>query len=239
MSMAYTLTYFPMGNRALLIEWPSQIDVDIIEDIWQLKAALSDDAITEYIVAYHSLTIVFSEAQKDFNPWIQWVQEKYAHIKNNPTALLPKKVVELPVYYSPEVAPDLEDYLSNKKISLQEMVHLHTKPEYTLFFYGFQPGFMYLGGLDKKLVQPRKDKPSAVVNSGSVAVGGAQTGIYPLASPGGWHIIGHCPLILFDPQLPEPCIAKPGDVIKFRAVEKNEYQEILDSLRDHKMLINH
>jgi inhibitor of KinA len=119
------------------------------------------------------------------------------------------------------------------------MVHLHTKPEYTLFFYGFQPGFMYLGGLDKKLVQPRKDKPSAVVNSGSVAVGGAQTGIYPLASPGGWHIIGHCPLILFDPQLPEPCIAKPGDVIKFRAVEKNEYQEILDSLRDHKMLINH
>ena len=117
MSMAYTLTYFPMGNRALLIEWPSQIDVDIIEDIWQLRAALSDDAITEYIVAYHSLTIVFSVAQKDFNPWIQWVQEKYAHIKNNPTALLPKKVVELPVYYSPEVAPDLEDYLSNNGTS--------------------------------------------------------------------------------------------------------------------------
>jgi len=239
MSMSYTLTYFPMGDRALLIEWPSQIEVEIIEEIWQLRAALSHEIITDYIVAYHSLTIVFSVAQKDFNPWIQWVQDKYTHIKNNPTALTPKKVVELPVYYNPEVAPDLETYLSKKKISLQEMIHLHTKPEYTLFFYGFQPGFMYLGGLDKKLVQPRKDKPSAMVNSGSVAIGGAQTGIYPLAAPGGWHIIGHCPVALFDPHLPEPCIAMPGDTIKFRAIEGQEYLELLGHINGNNMHKNH
>ena len=228
MNGSYTLTYSPMGDRALLIQWPSQIDTAIIEDIWRLRSALVDPLIVDYIVAYHSLTLVFLAAQKDFSPWIHWVQERYADTSNREKTEVPRKEIVLPVYYNTEVAPDLERYLEHKKMSLSEMIRLHTQPRYTLFFYGFQPGFMYLGGLEAKLVHPRKERPSAQVRSGSVAIGGAQTGIYPHTAPGGWHVIGHCPLVLFDPNLSNPCVAMPGDLIRFRSIELPEYHRILE-----------
>ena len=129
--------------------------------------------------------------------------------------------------YDPELAPDLEDFLKAKNLNLSQLIKAHTTREYPLYFYGFQPGFMYLGGLNPDLHHPRKSVPAQSVPAGSVAIGGAQTGIYPNTAPGGWHVIGRCPLILFDPLEPEPCLAKPGDLIKFVPINNDEFQVYL------------
>ncbi len=97
----------------------------------------------------------------------------------------------------------------------KQVVELHASVDYVVWFLGFQPGFPYLGGLPEQLATPRRDEPRLLVPAGSVGIGGAQTGIYPLATPGGWQLIGHTPLPLFDPHRDEPVLLRPGDTVRF------------------------
>jgi len=234
-----SIKFIPLGQRALIIQWPEVIDPKIIAQIWQLRRALAHESIQDSIVAYHSLTLVFWLPQETFTPWIDWIRKNWAtkamgapanitrqmvqEHQNKPS----KKTIEIPVCYDPELAPDLEAFLWAKNLSLKALIKAHTAEEYPLYFYGFQPGFMYLGGLNPELHHPRKSIPSHRVPAGSVAIGGAQTGIYPNEAPGGWHVIGRCPIKLFDPMAPQPILARPEDRIKFRAIDKNECQTIL------------
>ena len=103
---------------------------------------------------------------------------------------------------------------------------MHTAPLYRVFFIGFLPGFMYLGGLDKRLHFPRKATPSLDVKKGAVAIGGEQTGIYPMDSPGGWHVIGHSPLNFFNINEQNPCYFNSGDYIKFIDISIDYYNDI-------------
>lgn len=238
-----SIKFIPLGEHALIIQWPEGIDPKTITQIWQLRQILLHESIRDSIVAYHSLTLVFKAPQKDFAPWIDWVRDSWIgsdqsvlggaspnippdqlkEPKNEP----PKKIIEIPVCYDPALAPDLEAFLKAKNISLSQLINAHTNTEYPLYFYGFQPGFMYLGGLNPDLHHPRKSVPAQSVPAGSVAIGGAQTGIYPNTAPGGWHVIGRCPIKLFDSLEPEPCLAKPGDYIKFVPINKHEFQAYL------------
>ncbi|WP_457325028.1 5-oxoprolinase subunit PxpB, partial [Roseateles sp. P5_E11] len=102
-------------------------------------------------------------------------------------------------------------------LSVDEVVQRHTEAEYIVYFIGFQPGFAYLGGLDASLHTPRRSEPRTAVPAGSVGIGGAQTGIYPLATPGGWQLIGHTALPLFDPKAEPPTLLAPGDRVRFVA----------------------
>ena len=238
-----SIKFIPLGEHALIIQWPEGIDPKTITQIWQLRQILLHESIRDSIVAYHSLTLVFKAAQKDFAPWIDWIRDSWigsdqsirgSASPNIPPDQLkkpknerPKKIIEVPVCYDPELAPDLEDFLKAKNLNLSQLIKAHTTREYPLYFYGFQPGFMYLGGLNPDLHHPRKSVPAQSVPAGSVAIGGAQTGIYPNNAPGGWHVIGRCPLILFDPLEPEPCLAKPGDLIKFVPINNDEFQVYL------------
>lgn len=238
-----SIKFIPLGQRALIIQWPAGIDPKTITQIWQLRQILLHESIRDSIVAYHSLTLVFMRPQKDFAPWIDWIRDSWIgsdqsllgdsfpdialeHLKE-PKNEPPKIIIKVPVCYDPELAPDLEAFLKAKNLNLSQLIKAHTAREYPLYFYGFQPGFMYLGGLNPDLHHARKSVPAQSVPAGSVAIGGAQTGIYPNTAPGGWHVIGRCPLKLFNPLDPEPCLAKPGDLIKFVPINKDQFQVYL------------
>ena len=121
---------------------------------------------------------------------------------------------------------DLDELSEEFNLSKSEIIELHSRSNYTVFFVGFLPGFLYLGGLDERLHFPRKKTPRLKVLKGAVAVGGKQTGIYPNESPGGWNIIGNSPINFFDVNKEVPCFAQSGDKISFYRVSKEEYDDI-------------
>lgn len=124
-------------------------------------------------------------------------------------------VIEIPVSYGGKNGPDLPQLSKHTGLAIDEIVKRHCAPEYLVQCLGFMAGFAYLGGLDPALAIPRKKTPAASIPAGAVAIGGHYTGIYPSATPGGWHIIGHTPIRLFDPQGNPPCLLTPGDRIRF------------------------
>lgn len=128
------------------------------------------------------------------------------------------RLVVIPVCYEGDCAPDLAALAAQHGMQPQEAVHLHTEAEYIVEFLGFSPGFPYLTGLDPRLETPRLATPRALVPAGSVAIGGAQTGIYPVASPGGWHLIGRTPLALFDSNTWPPAKLRMGDRLRFEPI---------------------
>ncbi len=222
MRSKYTLDYIPYGHRALLINWPSAIAPEILYDIIALNALLTHEAILERVIAYHSLTLIFHQPQERFDFWINHVDELYH--KATQYAEISPTIHKIPVCYDPELAPDLVPLCADKNMSIKELITAHSAPEYLVYFIGFQPGFVYMGGLNPKLKAPRKSTPSPFVAQGSVAIGGAQTGIYPADAPGGWHVIGRTYLDLFDPLKSPACAIKSGDLIKFIPIAREEFE---------------
>ncbi len=141
---------------------------------------------------------------------------------------LPDTVWEVPVCYDPIFGLDLAPLAESKNLSLPEVIELHTSPSYRIHFFGFLPGFFYLNGLSSKLFAPRKSTPSIAVPPGSIAVGGSQTGVYPMQSPGGWHVIGRSPLTFFDPKQPIPVWAKPGEQIQFVPISVSQFDNWME-----------
>lgn len=132
----------------------------------------------------------------------------------------------IPVCYDDVFGIDLDELSEEFNLSKSEIIELHSRSNYTVFFLGFLPGFLYLGGLDERLHFPRKKTPRLKVLKGAVAIGGKQTGIYPNESPGGWNIIGNSPINFFDVNKEVPCFAQSGDKISFYRVSKEEYDDI-------------
>ena len=117
--------------------------------------------------------------------------------------------------YGGEDGPDLANVARHSGLTEKQVVELHASVEYVVWFLGFQPGFPYLGGLPERLAMPRHAEPRLRVPAGSVGIGGAQTGVYPLATPGGWQLLGRTPLALFDPMRQEPVLLRAGDRVRF------------------------
>ncbi len=140
---------------------------------------------------------------------------------------LPERIWKIPVCYDPELGKDLSLLAETKSMGINEFIRLHTEPTYRIHFFGFLPGFMYLNGLNDNLHFPRKKIPDQSIPQGSVAIGGTQTGVYPMKSPGGWHLIGRSPLIFFDPKSNPPVFAKAGDRIQFISIERREFDEMM------------
>jgi KipI family sensor histidine kinase inhibitor len=123
--------------------------------------------------------------------------------------------MEIPVSYGGEFGPDLADVARHTGLTPERVVEMHAGAEYLVYFLGFAPGFAYLGGLPPELTTPRLTAPRKHVPAGSVAIGGNQTGVYPIASPGGWRIIGHTDAKLFEPGAPDPVLLRMGDRVRF------------------------
>jgi inhibitor of KinA len=130
----------------------------------------------------------------------------------------------VPVCYSGDLGPDIEEVACINQLTVHEVIKLHSQLTYQVFMIGFIPGFAYLGGMDARLTTPRKTTPRKVVPAGSVGIAGAQTGVYPMESPGGWQLIGQTPLRLFDAERNEPSLLKAGDEVKFEPITYTEFQ---------------
>jgi KipI family sensor histidine kinase inhibitor len=136
------------------------------------------------------------------------------------------RVVEIPVCYGGDFGPDLEAVAAHARMTPDAAIAHHATAEYTVAMLGFAPGFPYLLGLDPALHMTRRATPRTHVPAGSVGIGGAQTGIYPCELPGGWQLIGRTPRVLFDPQREPPCLLAPGDKVRFRAIDGDEFEAL-------------
>lgn len=228
----FKLTYKAFGSNAVLIEWqPQQISVDILQDVQQFVKAIEKDLsqyMEECIPAYASLMIVFK--QISFKNLVERLKTSYQKLEKKTERAKPA-IWQLPICYHNSVGFDLSDYAQKIQLSTTEVIRLHTTTVYTIYFLGFLPGFLYLGTLNKRLHCNRKPNPLLSIPKGSVGIGGEQTGIYPQVSPGGWHIIGNCPLCLFDAKNDLPSPFKPGDQIQFYPLSLNDFREKKYSLK--------
>lgn len=137
-------------------------------------------------------------------------------------------IVYIPVCYDGEFAPDMEVVSNHCKIDIDNIISIHTSRFYYVYFIGFLPGFPYLAGLDSRLFTPRRENPRTFVPSGSVGIGGSQTGIYPIDSPGGWQIIGRTPVKIFDYTAEKTFMFDSGMGIKFFSIDIDSYYKILE-----------
>jgi len=221
------LTYKPFGDRAILIEWPVKIDEKTLNDVLNFKKTIQKNSIkviVDIISTYNSLTIFYLTTIEKIDSEILALKSIYD--KQNSFKNEKKYLWKIPVCYDQKFGLDLEEISQQKRLSISEIIDLHSSHIYTIYFIGFLPGFLYLGGLDKKLHFQRKSNPRLHVEKGAVGIGDKQTGVYPQESAGGWNIIGNSPIDFFDRKRENPCFAQAGDKVQFIPVDIKVHEEI-------------
>lgn len=202
-----------LGETAVVLELEPPITLASQKRIWRLTQRLVDmPNVVEAIPGMNNITVILREPQTLALDAIERLQRWWEESE----ALEPdSRSVEIPVIYGGAGGPDLAAVARHSGLSEKQIVELHASVEYVVWFLGFQPGFPYLGNLPESLHMPRRAEPRLQVPAGSVGIGGAQTGIYPLSTPGGWQLIGLTPLKLFDPMREPPVLLRPGDSVRF------------------------
>jgi inhibitor of KinA len=224
--------FTPLGDRAVMITLGATID----EATHRLVRSASVRIDQRPPVGFVDQVPAFTSIAVHYDPLIAaegTSETPYARVVDDLTAALdgltaerlpPARVVEIPVCYGGTLGPDLEDVARAHEITADEVVRIHTSGDYLVYMVGFMPGFAYLGGLPTKLATPRRTTPRTVVPAGTVGIGGSQTGVYPLDSPGGWNLIGKTPLAVFDITRPQPALLATGDRVRFRAVTESDFR---------------
>lgn len=173
---------------------------------------------TSLLLYYDPLRIGFSAAKEHLTEWLVDSESL-----NSFQQQWQGRQLELPVYYHTSTGPDLEAVAALHQLTIEELIERHHRQRYKAFALGFAPGFAYLGELDPSIATPRHQKPRKLVPAGSVGIAERQTAIYPMDSPGGWQIIGRCPLTLFSPTLSQPSRIQLGDEIQFVPISRREF----------------
>jgi KipI family sensor histidine kinase inhibitor len=210
----------PLGDSSILIQLGDEIDPVLNQRVHALDVLLqTSPAIIETVPAYCTVLVHYDPLVTTYNQIKNLIEEKLTLIDD--ATHRPSRRLEIPVLYGGASGPDLEPAATTLALSSSELIRLHSEREYTVYMMGFTPGFPYMGILNEKLTLPRLSTPRTRVPTGSVAIAGSQTGIYPVDSPGGWHILGHTPLTLFDPTGDTPFLFAPGDMVKFMPMDSN------------------
>lgn len=176
--------------------------------------------VIEQVPAYTSVTVYYDPRHTCFDAVRAAVQELLTHERQFPPAA---RTVVIPVCYGNEFGADLENIARHNGLNTEEVIAIHSGASYRVHMLGFAPGFPYLGGMSPQIATPRHASPRLKVPAGSVGIAGAQTGIYPLETPGGWQIIGRTPLALFRPNTNPPTLLAPGDVVRFQPITTDEF----------------
>jgi inhibitor of KinA len=204
----------PFGEGALLVELGDEFQENVvgrargIADTWETISKLGPavPAYASALLRFDPLRIAPAEAERLVNELL--ARADLTTIAANKA----RRVIEIPTTYD---GPDLAETAERSQLSVEQLVALHAGREYTAYFLGFMPGFAYCGRLDPHIVSSRLARPRERVPAGSVAIADGQTGIYPLASPGGWRLIGRTELAMFDPAAAEPVTIHAGDSVRF------------------------
>nr|WP_254311490.1 5-oxoprolinase subunit PxpB [Rahnella aceris] len=205
-----------LGERAVVLELEPPVSLVSQQRIWGLTQRLQDRAaypgVREVIPGMNNLTVLLSEAQSSALDAIERLQNWWEESK----AIEPEsRLIEIPVIYGGTQGPDLDNVARHTGMTPRQVVECHAGADYIVYFLGFQPGFPYLGGMPSTLATPRHGEPRLSVPAGSVGIGGSQTGIYPLETPGGWQLIGQSLIAMFDPLREQPTLLLPGDSVRF------------------------
>lgn len=202
-----------LGERAVVLELDPPISLVSQQRIWGLTQCLRDCRETlEIIPGMNNITVLLRNPQQDAHGAIEWLQQRWAESE---ALELASRLVDIPVVYGGHSGPDLDEVARHSGMSASQVVACHASMDYVVYFIGFQPGFPYLGGLDQRLHTPRRAEPRVQVPAGSVGIGGSQTGVYPVAAPGGWQLIGQTQIPLFTPEQQPPVLLRPGDRVRF------------------------
>ena len=209
------MTIRPASDRSLLVAFGDAISLETHRRVFRLTRALEGvRGVLNLHPAYASLLVEFDPRLRD-HAQIEALVRGCAANEAAAGHVEETRLMEIPVRYGGEFGPDLSDVARHTGLAPERVIELHSAAEYLVYFLGFAPGFAYLGGLPPELATPRLPAPRKHVPAGSVAIGGNQTGVYPIVSPGGWRIIGHTDAKLFDPDAAEPVLLRMGDRLRF------------------------
>lgn len=221
------LTIRPLAESGLLVELPDRIDPTIVDRVMVLTAAIEraePPGLVDVVPSYRTILLAFDPELTDGAVLSAVVRELARGARVQPA--VPGREVTIPVVYGGELGPDLADVAAQAGLAPGQVWARHAAAAYRVACMGFAPGFGFLVGLPPELATPRRTTPRTRVPAGSVAIGGAQTGVYPAALPGGWNIIGRTPVTMFDVARAEPFLLQPGDSVRFQPIAMEEYEAL-------------
>jgi KipI family sensor histidine kinase inhibitor len=214
----------PAGENALMVYLGEAMDPAVSARVQALADALPGalgDQLLDLVPSYASLLVLFDAYATDHMAVIRELHRLGYDLERGEPA--EGRLVELPAWYSSDSGADLEDLARRAALSTDEVIALHSGTEYRVYAIGFAPGFAYLGEVDARIAAPRLATPRQRVPRGAIAIADRQTAVYPAASPGGWNLVGRCPVRLFDPAA-DPCMpVAVGDRVRFRPIDREEY----------------
>ena len=225
--MTHKIRILTAGDSSLLVEFGNEISPEINRKVTSTVQFMREqhiDGVVDTIPAFCSLLV-------NYDPRVISYEKMKKRLENLikldiETGEGAKKVYEIPVLYGGECGPDLAAIAEHAGLTEEEVIRIHSSRDYLIYMLGFLPGFCYLGGLDERIHTPRLQNPRLKIRAGSVGIGGSQTGIYPLDSPGGWQLMGMTPVKTYDPTRTVPILVEAGDYIRFVPIDETEYHRI-------------
>lgn len=229
------MRFLTAGDRGLVVEFGNEISEEINNQVHAFARQIEErkiKGIIETVPTFRSLMIYYDTDVISYQKLIRILSR--IPVSEEDVGKEKKKVLQIPCCYEAPFGEDLADMEQLLGLSRQEIVQIHSSTNYKIYMLGFLPGFVYLGGLDPRIETPRLKTPRVKIEAGSVGIGGNQTGVYPVASPGGWRLIGNTPVKFYDPQSKEPILCHAGEYIRFVPVTYQEYRHIEQLVADGK-----
>ncbi|HEY4554226.1 MAG TPA: 5-oxoprolinase subunit PxpB [Bacillaceae bacterium] len=229
--MDYSLS--PLGDQAVVIELGTEISPNTqlqIQKITALLSKVNETWLIEWVPAFTTVTVFYSLSKAaasagDALPYDFVCSRLHEWLKDPLDGdFREQRVVEVPICYGGDFGPDLPFVAEHNGLSPEEVIHIHSNGDYTVFMIGFAPGFPFIGGMSERIAAPRKKSPRLKIPARTLGIAGKQTGIYPIETPGGWQLIGRTPIQLFKPDSHPPTLLQAGDKIKFYPISLEEYQ---------------
>lgn len=220
-------SFLQNGDTAITVCFENEISKEVNGFVTSFTCAVEQKGIKgviELIPAFNSVTVLYDSTVTSAGTLkikLERIIKKLGNSQQSSAVLY-----KIPVCYEEEFSPDMKNVEAHTGLSREEIIEIHSSTDYLIYMLGFLPGFAYLGEMDKRLATPRLDSPRVEISRGAVGIGGEQTGIYPVASPGGWQLIGRTPILVYDRERENPILYKSGDYIRFVPITRNEYFEI-------------
>ena len=221
--------FFPAGDLALVAELGDTISPEINRRVRSLTGALEQGGIPgvfDFLPTYRSVLVYYDPLLITSGEVEEGIERLLENAEAADTGT--RHVVHLPTLYGGDMGPDIAFVAEHSGLDEQQVISIHSATDYLVYMMGFSPGFAYLGGLDERLATPRLQSPRTEIPPGAVGIAETQTGVYPVASPGGWQLIGRTPVKLFDPARERPVLLSAGDYVRFVPLESRQaYDDIL------------
>ena len=219
-----SIQHYPLGDQAIVLSFGDVISEAINIQIRKVITCLenwSQAGVIEYVPAYTTITIYYDPLVITYQELLAALQITLQDISDDFNYGSAKK--EIPVYYNGD---DLAYVAQYNGLTEEEVIRIHCAREYRVYMIGFVPGFPYLGGMDSRIATPRKEVPRLRIEAGAVGIAGQQTGVYPMSTPGGWQIIGHTPLQLFNLNRENPSLLDVGDLVCFAPIGYEKFVQL-------------